>query len=61
MLMGMGKMMVEPLSAAMILRVCRYLSCMAVGDDAMFSAASFSARAAFNSPVAVITCMCEDM
>ena len=53
--MGMGKTMVEPLSAAMMLRVWRYRSCMAVEDWEMVSAASFRARAAFSSPVAAIT------
>ncbi len=48
--MGMGKTMVEPFSAAMVLRVWRYRSCRAVGDLWMASAASFSAREAFSSP-----------
>ena len=56
--MGIGKIMVEPLSAAMMFKVCRYLSCIAVGEELMLSAASFSARAALTSPVAVITCVC---
>ena len=53
--MGTGNITVEFLSAAMVLRVCRYLSWMAAGDLAMISAASFKARDAFCSPSAAIT------
>ena len=52
---GMGKRMVELRSAAMALRVWRYLSCRAEGDSAITSAASFRALEAFNSPSAAIT------
>ena len=53
--MGSGKMMVEFLSAAIELSVCRYRICMAAGDWLMMSAASFREREAFISPSAKIT------
>lgn len=50
--MGRGKMMVEFLSAAMVLRVWRYRSCRAEGDSAITREASLSALDAFISPSA---------
>lgn len=53
--MGRGKMMVEFFSAAMVLRVWRYLSWRADGDSAITRDASFRALDAFISPSAAIT------
>ena len=53
---GRGKIIVEFLSAAMLFRVCKYLSWRADGDSFMTSAASFRDREAFISPSAAITC-----
>lgn len=55
-LMGSGNMIVEFFSAEMVLRVCKYRSWRAEGDSLMTSAASLSAREAFCSPSAAITC-----
>ena len=52
---GMGKNILEPLSAAIIDKVWRYLNCRAVGEAAITPAASFSAREALSSPSAEIT------
>ncbi len=52
--MGRGKMMVEFFSAAMELRLCRYLSWRAEGDSAMTREASFRALEAFISPSAAM-------
>ncbi len=54
--MGSGNMIVEFFSAEMVLRVCKYRSWRAEGDSLMTSAASLSAREAFCSPSAAITC-----
>lgn len=53
--MGRGKMMVEFFSAAMVLRVWRYLSWRADGDSEITRDASFRALDAFISPSAAIT------
>jgi len=53
---GSGNMMVLFLSAAMLLRVWRYLSWRAVPDWEMTSAASFRDLEALCSPSAAITC-----
>ena len=53
--MGIGKIMVELRSEEIVLRVCRYRSCIAPGDSEMMSAASFSDRDAFCSPSAAMT------
>ena len=53
--MGSGKMIVEFFSAEMVLRVWRYLSCMAEGQRLMISAAAFSAALDLCSPSAAIT------
>lgn len=52
--MGSGKMIVEFLSAAMVLRLCRYRSCRADGDSEMTREASFRALDAFISPSAAM-------
>ena len=48
--------MVEFLSAAMLFKVCKYLSWRADGLSFITSAASFSDLEAFISPSAAITC-----
>lgn len=48
--MGIGKNILEPLSAAMMDSVCRYLNWRAVGEAAITPAASFNAREALSSP-----------
>ena len=52
---GRGKIIVEFFSAAMVLNVCRYLSCSATGDSAITLAASFRALEALCSPSAAMT------
>ena len=47
---GMGNSTEVPFSAPIKFRVCRYLSCRAVGERAITLAASLRAREAFNSP-----------
>jgi len=47
---GIGKNILELLSAAMMDNVCRYLSCKAVGEAAITCAASLRAREALSSP-----------
>ena len=54
--MGIGKNILELLSAAMIDSVWRYLNWRAVGEAAITPAASFNAREALSSPWAEITC-----
>ena len=56
---GRGNTIVEFLSAAILLSVCRYLSCRAVPLCEITSAASFKALLALCSPSAAITCRQE--
>ena len=53
--MGRGKITVEFFSAAMLFKVCKYLSWSADGESDIISDASFNARDAFCSPSAAIT------
>lgn len=55
-LIGIGNRIVESLSAALLVSVCRYRSWSAVGSDLIISAASLSANDAFCSPSAATTC-----
>jgi hypothetical protein len=48
-----GKIIVELFSTAISFKVCKYLSCNAIGDILITTAASFSATAAFFSHSAV--------
>ena len=52
---GIGKNLLEPLSAAMVDKVWRCLNCRAVGEAAITPAASFSAQEVLSSPSAEIT------
>lgn len=54
--MGIGKNILDPLSAAIVDKVCRYLSCRAVGEAAITPAASLRAREALSSPCAAMVC-----